>query len=543
MRKIAWVGAALIGVALLTACQQKPPAAKETTLKVMAGDVIATMDPAKATDVISAQTMANVYAGLYRYEGKRLVPDMAAKRATVSADQLTYDFTLRKDAKWSDGQPVTAQDFVYAWRRVVDPHTQSQYAYLFEALVNAPDIMSGKKPASALGVQAVSKHHLRVKLTHVVPYFEPLMTLKTFYPVQKRQVVRGGDKYGTSMKTLSFNGPYVLKDWQDSSNTWTVTKNPRYWNHKKVHVDKIKTQVVKENTTALNLFQDGQLDDVTVTGAAAKQMQGDEAYNVQTQNAVFYLELNAARVPAFKNVQVRHALSKAIDRETFINQVLGDGSLPAISVIPRDMSYAPNDGKDFNDSLSRSAKSVTRYDLKAARAQFAAGMAALGQKNLTFTVTSDDTDGAKDTVAFLQQAFSKLSSDNARVTVKTQSLPFKTRLARSAAHQLDVVVSAWGANYPDPTSFLELFQTGNTYNSGNWSNAQYDKLVQAADRTGAGNARWRAMQSAADILTENVGVIPFYQRGAAHLTNPAVKGLTLSPNGMVNYVTVTKNAK
>lgn len=282
-----WLGlTAASMVLLLAACGSKSADSgnKGQTINRMEGDVIATMDPAMATDVISGQAMNNAYAGLYRFEGKKLKPDMAAKMATVSKDQKTYTFTIRKGAKWSDGKEVTAKDFEYAWKRAVDPATKSQYAYIFSGIKNADDITAGKKPASSLGATAISKYKFQVKLDKAMPYFEKMICLQTFDPVEKSQVKKYGTKYGTKSSTLTFNGPYVLKGWNGSDNKWTLTKNKNYWNAKNVHVTTINNQVVKENSTALNLFQDGKMDDVAISGDSAAQMKNDKAYNVVYQN-------------------------------------------------------------------------------------------------------------------------------------------------------------------------------------------------------------------------------------------------------------------
>lgn len=543
IKKVLLIGVSGVALLSLAACRQRTNKTAQKaaqSITTMAGDVITTMDPARATDAISAQAMANVYAGLYRYDGKELKPDMATSRAHVSADHLTYTFTIRRGAKWSDGAPVTADDFVYAWRRAVNSATKSEYAYLFSGIENADAIIAGKQAPKTLGVTARG-NKLIVHLAHVVPYFEPLMTLKTFYPVEAKQVRQYGDKFGTSSKTLTFNGPYVLKKWQGSDNHWTQIKNSQYWNAKNVHVQTLKSQVIKNNNTALSLFQDGRIDDVTVTGDTARQMQSNSAYHVVPQNATFYIEMTQSRVPAFKNQKVRQALSLAINRRDFIDQVLGDGSVPATSIIPTGMTYSSANGVDFAKAAAKKSGKYTGYNLREARRLFKAGMSELGLKTASFTIVSDDTDNAKETLAYLQSAFDKLSSAGAKLTVKTQSVPFKTRLQLSQDHQADMVVSAWGANYPDPISFLDLFTTGNAYNSGEWSDAQYDALVKAAQTTDAANTnrRWDDMQRATQILTRDAGVIAFYQRGAAHLTRATVKGMRLSPNGVVNFVGVT----
>ncbi|WDF82437.1 peptide ABC transporter substrate-binding protein [Lacticaseibacillus pabuli] len=528
-------------VVLLAACGSKGGSAdKGQTVTRMEGDVIATMDPALATDVISGQAMTNAYAGLYRFQGKKLTPDMAASMAKVSKDQKTYTFTLRKNAKWSDGSRVTAKDFQYGWQRAVDPATKGQYAYIFSGIENANDIMAGKKKPSTLGAKALSDTKFQVKLDTPMPYFEKMITLQVFDPVKKSAVDKYGDKFGTKSSTLVFNGPYKLNNWNGSDNTWTFTKNNGYWNKKNVKISSIKNQVVKENSTALNLFQDGKLDDVVVSGDAASQMKKNAAYNTVFENSTFYLEMNQNKNKLFRSQKVRQAFSQAINRENFIKKVLGNGSQPVSTVVPAKMFY--NDkGQDFATQADKSVKQYRQYDLKNAQKLFAEGMKEEGLTNASFTILTDDTDAAKSTVEYLQNAFSKLATGNLKLNIKTQTVPFKTRLQLSTDHKFDMVVSAWSADFPDAISFLDLFTTGNDYNRGQWTNAEYDKLIKASKTTDVTNKtkRWNDLEQAAQILAKDEGVIAIYQRGSAHLTKTSLKGMTMGPGGMFNFVGAT----
>lgn len=531
-------------VAVLAGCSgSKKAASEQQTFKIMDSDVIQTMDPALATDIISGQTMLNTYAGLYRYDGKKLKPDMASKMATVSNNNLTYTFKLRHGAKWSDGKTVTAQDFEYAWKRAVDPATKSQYAYIYSGIKNADAIMAGKKPASSLGVKALGKYTFQVNLEKAIPYFESMITLQTFDPVEKSQVEKYGDKYGTKSSTLTFNGPYVLKNWSGANNTWTVTKNPKYWNAKNVHINKITTQVVKEASTALNLFQDGKLDDVKLTGNAATQNSKSSEFHNVKQTGIFYLEPNANKVPEFKNVKIRQALSLAINRKQFIKQVLGNGSQPAQSVVAADMMYNSK-GRDYVSALGSKARAYNDYDLTKARKLFKEGMAELGEKSFSFELTGDDTDAAKATQEYLQSAFEKLSTADAKLTVKARSVPFKQRVALGAAHNFQMLITAWAPDFPDAISFLDLFRGDNASNDAQWQNAEFDAALKKAGTTYVADPskRWDALVDAGRIFAKNVGAIPLYQSGESHMTKKSVKNLQYTPSGMVDYVGASNKA-
>ncbi|WP_156321856.1 peptide ABC transporter substrate-binding protein [Lacticaseibacillus thailandensis] len=522
-------------VGILAACGTGKTAQKQSTVTYMQTDVLQTMDPGRATDIISAQSLTDVYAGLLRWNHNRIEPDMAAKMPTVSKDQKTYTYTLRKGIKWSDGHPVTAGDFVYAWRRAANPKTKSQYAYIFSGIKNADAILAGEKAATTLGVRALSPTKLQVKLDRVMPYFNQMITLQTFMPLEKSVVTKAGSKFGTSNKTLTFNGPYRLHKWTGSENTWTETKNPRYWDAQHVTIKQIKYQVVKENNTAYNLYKDGKVDDITLTGNMATQVKHNKGYQIVKQPGTEYLVPNLKRVPAFRNEQVRQALSMALNRPEFIKQVLGDGSVPSTTVVPESMMYNAQ-GQDF---ATVAAKGVTnnRYDLKRARQLFKAGMQASGHSTLTFTILGEDTDRAKATLAYLQAALEKLSQDGAQLKVQTKSVPFKTRLALVQAGNFDMVADAWSADFPDAINFLEQFTGDGNDAVGGWHDARYDALLHASKTTDATNAqkRWQDLVAADQILAKTDGVIPLYQSGAVHLQNPRLRNVSVSPNSMIYW--------
>jgi oligopeptide transport system substrate-binding protein len=543
-KKPLWTGLAAVALTLvLAACGGKSAdTSKSQTINRMAKDVISTMDPQKAVDAIAGQVIEDTNAGLLRYDGKKLEPDEATALPKVSKDQKTYTFTLRKNLKWSNGEQVTAKDYVYAWQRLADPKTKSEYAYIASGILNADAITAGKKDPSTLGVKAEGKYKFVVKLDRPMPYFKTMITLCVFDPTQKSAVDKHGDKFGTSANTQTYNGPYVLTKWNGSSNTWVEKKNPNYWNAKNVHVKTIKTQVVKETTTALNLFQSGKLDDAIISGDTAAQMQNDSQYNTVEQGRTSYLELNAQRVPELANVNIRKALSMAINRKEFIKKVLGDGSKPISQVVPYGLFTNEDNDKDFATEASKANAADSKYDVKKAAALYKKGLKELGKSTISFTLTGDDTDVAKKTLEYLQGAWAKALPG---IKVTTKSVPFKTRVQLSLDHQSDAVVSSWQADFPDAISFLDLFTTGNSYNSGNWSNAKYDQLIKdSKDKDAASiSKRWADLKQADEILAQQQGVISLYQTGEAHLTKKTIKDMPYSPGNMINFVGTTNITK
>lgn len=542
MKKGLTAGAVLLAsAALLAACGGKSSSSsdsKKDTWTRMVGDVISTMDPSTNTDVIGGQQLVDTMEGLYRYNGSKLEPALATKVVEPTNGGKTYTFHLRKST-WSNGKAVTAKDFVYGWKRTVDPKTKSQYAYLFSGVENADAIMAGKKAPATLGVKATDDYTLTVTLEKPLPYFNTMMVNPVFFPQAKSMVDKAGKKYGTQAKYILTNGPYTLKTWNGTGNTWTETKNPKYWDAKDVKVKNIQTQVVKDPSTANNLYKSGKLDDASLSGSLAAQAKSNKDYKGLKESATFYLELNEKKVPAFKNAKIRQAISMAIDREGFIKSVIKDSSIPAKTVTPQGLFTDPKDTSvDFaKDAAKGETGTYTDYNLAQAKKLWDEGKKEAGVSSLTVSMNCDDTDASKNTSEYLQNALQKL--DGLKVTIN--ALPFKTRLARSASKDFQMVITGWSADFPDAISFLDLFTTGGAYNDGSWSNKQYDALIAASKGADATNAtkRYDDLKQAEQILMKDQGVVPLYQRVSAHLINPALKGATYSPAGMYNYVGAT----
>ncbi|QCQ03296.1 peptide ABC transporter substrate-binding protein [Ligilactobacillus animalis] len=488
------------------------------------------MDLSKATDTVSFNQLNNSMEGLYRLgKNSKIEPGIATK-TEVSDDGLTYTFTLRKNAKWSNGDPVTAKDFVYSWQRTVDPKTGSQYAYLFDGVANAQDIMDGKKQPSELGIKADGDHKLVVTLDKQVPYFKLLMGFPVFFPQNQKVVEEYGDKYGTASKYMVYNGPFVLKDWTGTNLSWTLAKNNKYWDKSKVKLDEINYKVNKSPNTAYNLYQSGKVDATVLGAEQARQLKGQTGYIDRKQASVFYLQLNEQKAE-FANTKIRQAISKAIDRDQYVKQVLAGASTPAKGFVSSGL--AERNGKDFVDAAY--VKSAVDYNEKDAKKLFEEGLKEVGQDKIEFSILGDDTDTSKKATEFLQSEITEtFGSDKVKVTVS--NVPFKTRLARTEQKNFDVVVSGWGADFADPISFLDLMTSDNPQNAGGWKNEEYDRLIEASKTTDATNEakRWDDLVQAEKILMDDQGVIPLYQRTEPWMVKPSVKNIIFNSAG-VNY--------
>ncbi|RXA62667.1 peptide ABC transporter substrate-binding protein [Enterococcus casseliflavus] len=499
-------------------------AAAEQIFNVVVQQEMPSADLSLATDTISFSALNNVYEGLYRLDAdSKPEPAGAAELAEVSEDGLTYKLKLREDAKWSNGEPVTAADYVFGWQRTVSAETGSEYAYLFAPVTNAEAITAGEKDASELGIKAVSDYELEITLTTPTPYFQYLLAFPSFFPQSQAVVEDNGDQYASTSENAVYNGPFVLAgfDGPGTDTEWSYEKNDQYWDKETVKLDTINVSVVKESSTSLNLFQDGQADDVILTGELAQQMANDEAFVSEPLARTSYIELNQREEDSpFRNEDLRKAISYAIDRDALVTSILGDGSLASTGLIPKGMTFNPTDNTDFVDE----AESVIEYDQEKAKEHWEKAKEALGIDSLSFEILASDTDSTKKAIEYIQSAIQDTLDG---VKVSLSPVPFSVRLDRSNSGDFDVVMGGWGADYADASSFTDLFVTDNSYNRGRWTSEEYDAAVKSSATTNAGNpdARWQDLLDAEKIIMDQQGVIPVYQNVEAHLRAPKVKGV------------------
>ena len=499
-------------------------AAAEQIFNVVVQQEMPSADLSLATDTISFSALNNVYEGLYRLDAdSKPEPAGAAELAEVSEDGLTYKLKLREDAKWSNGEPVTAADYVFGWQRTVSAETGSEYAYLFAPVTNAEAITAGEKDASELGIKAVSDYELEITLTTPTPYFQYLLAFPSFFPQSQAVVEDNGDQYASTSDNAVYNGPFVLAgfDGPGTDTEWSYEKNDQYWDKETVKLDTINVSVVKESSTSLNLFQDGQADDVILTGELAQQMANDEAFVSEPLARTSYIELNQREEDSpFRNEDLRKAISYAIDRDALVTSILGDGSLASTGLIPKGMTFNPTDNTDFVDE----AESVIEYDQEKAKEHWEKAKEALGIDSLSFEILASDTDSTKKAIEYIQSAIQDTLDG---VKVSLSPVPFSVRLDRSNSGDFDVVMGGWGADYADASSFTDLFVTDNSYNRGRWTSEEYDAAVKSSATTNAGNpdARWQDLLDAEKIIMDQQGVIPVYQNVEAHLRAPKVKGV------------------
>ncbi|UQS86191.1 peptide ABC transporter substrate-binding protein (plasmid) [Nicoliella spurrieriana] len=491
----------------------------------MSNASISTLDPSKAVDSVSDQIVYNAYRGLLTLDGGNKVAPGVATSYKVSNGGKTYTFYLRH-SKWSNGTPVTAKDFVYGIQRSADPKTASQSAYYLDHIQNYNEVKNKTKPVSALGVKADGDYKLVINLSKPESYFKNLVTLPVFYPQSKAVVKKYGSAFGTESHKAVYNGPFKVTGWTGSNDGWNLTKNNYYWDESKTKVNNIKYNVIKDPTTGLNQYQAGKLDELQLTGKQqVEHFKNSNQLHLRNTDSVYYLALNQSKVPAFKNLDVRKAISLAIDRNQLTKDVLGDGSYPAKGIVPKGL--ASYKGKDFTDySTNRSA---TTGNLAEAKRLWKKGLAETNTKKLSLQLLNDDTPTGKSVNEFLQSELSKLPG----LKITNVNLPHPTKISRSLNNQFQILVGLWSPSVTDPTSPLNIKVSDNALNFGKWSNSEYDALMDRATGADANNEakRWDDMVKANNILLSQQGVVPLYQQVQPEVIKSNIHGIKYYPNG------------
>ncbi|PTI41417.1 peptide ABC transporter substrate-binding protein [Staphylococcus succinus] len=486
--------------------------------KVLPQD-ISSLDTALVTDTVSFDVFNQIYEGLYTLDkNDKAQPGVAKEMPKKSNGGKTLTIKLRKDAKWSNGDPVTAQNFEYAWKRVVNPKTASEYAYIMYDLKNAEAINTGKKDIDELGVKAVNDHTLKVELNKPIPYISELLAFATFMPQNEKVVNKYGEQYGTTAEKSIYNGPFKVEDWKVEDKIQLV-KNKDYWDKKKVHLDRVNYKVLKDQQAGASLYDTGSVDDTLITADQVDKYEGNPGLKKRLLASTYYIKLNRDNVPEFKNKDLRLAISQAIDKEGYVNAVKNNGSSATDGFTSKYTAKSP-DGKDFTESI----QSPLSYNPKAAKEHYDKAKKELGIKNLTFTMNTEDTADAKISAEYIK---AQVEKNLPGVTMKIKQLPFKQRINQEHAETFEASLSGWGPDYPDPLTFLSIMTTGNASNNTGWGNKAYDKLIKDANGKllQKPDERQAAMKKAEEIMLQEAPVAPIYQKGEAHLTNPQVKGL------------------
>lgn len=543
---------------LLTACARGNQTTNTQELMLNLGSEPPAMDSAKTTDTVSFDILNQVMEGLIRMgEGDVPRPGIASKWA-ISPDRLTYTFTLRKDAKWSDGEPVTAQDFKFAWLRAADPNTGSEYGFFTHLIkggeaFNTLDISAADFQAkytdlkSKVAIETPDDHTLKVSLTAPSPYFLGLMAFPTFLP-QREDIINQfnsavGDKleekYAADADKMVYNGPFIIAEWVHEDHL-TLAKNPSYWDADKVKLEKVTYKMVKDRNTYMQMYETGELDATSLSGPFVEQYRNDPGFSTMPDLSTFWLVLNQAKNPAFANANLRKAISHALDRTAFVESVLKNGSLPATGAVPPKLGSGM-DGKDYRSVAGNLLNPAP--DNAKAKEYWDKAQQELGKTGLTVKLLIDDGDVPKlmgeAIQAMLQDGLPGLKVDIDQVT-------FQIRLDRTRNKDYEMVFAGWGPDYNYPTTFLDLWTSESAFNDPGWKNPTYDGLLKkAAGELNLSKAA-QTLAEAERLLMDELPIIPVYHRVVARVSRPYVKGIlrfAIGPTTDLKYAYVEGKAK
>lgn len=522
--KIRNVAALTMCISMMVGCSSASGASSgkkedDNTINIAIMNDMMTMDSSIVSDESSYSLISLCQSGLTQFgEDKKVHPDLA-ESWDVSEDGLTYTFHLRDGIVWSNGDPITANDFVYGFQRLVDPDTASEYSYLMSSLnvENAQDVIDGKKSVDELGVEAKDDQTFVVHLTVPCTFFEACMTNPQFYPLNKKYVESQGDQYALSVDNMIYSGVYTMSDWV-AGNHYTFTHNDSYWDQENYPQQTMNVSLVQEAQTAEMMYESGSLDFMNLTGEMVEQYKDTEGYQSTLTAGVWWLAPNMEDA-YLSNENLRRAISYAIDRKTLAEDVLKTGAVEADGLIASGL-VTDSKGNDFRDV----AEDYTEYDVKKASEYYAKAVKELG-KDAVVDIIYDDADDSSKVAANIQQM---LNDACPTMTVTLSANPKKTRISKMLDHDFSLGLTRWVPDYADAQSYLDTFLTSSSMDFGQYNNPKFEALeTKATSGEDAADAdkRFEDMIEAEKILIgEDQGMIPLYQEGGAVLVNPKVKG-------------------
>jgi len=548
MKKI-FFAALLLVATIFTGCGSSDSAGGNSKLSVMLGSNVVSLDSAQAVDVNSFELIADCIDGLMQLDAEGKAIPALAESYDVSADGKTYTFHLR-DAKWANGDPVTAEDFVFAWRR----HCQMSQEYSFimgntvACVKNAEAVIKGGDPKT-LGVSAPDPKTFVVELDAPVPFFLSLMAFPTFYPVNEKFYSSLSEgSYGTSPETFLSNGAFTLTSYVPGAANIQLKKNDSYWNAANISIDGFQYQVVTSSDNALTSFKNGTLNVVDISGNQVDFVKKDAelSANLQTFSSgnLNYLSFNQDpknhHAGALSNVNLRLAISNAIDRKSLVNNFVMTGAQATYTAVPIDFAPNAKTGKFFAED-QKQFSDVVSFNVAKAQEFLSKAKAELGKENFDLNlIYSNDGDA---NTKIVQAIKSQVEENLPGVKINLQPMPKAEYLSNVTSNSYDMALVGWVPDYNDPMTFFTLWTTSGCEIAEHWSNADYDKIISdcstgelAADY----EARWNALYDAEKILLDNAVIAPLYTDANAVLISSNVSGIEFHVAGVKR---VFKNVK
>ncbi|WP_346894516.1 peptide ABC transporter substrate-binding protein [Clostridium sp. UBA7503] len=498
-----------------------------------------TIDPQLNSAVDGSTIIHNAFEGLMREDENSQIVSGTAEKYEVSDDGTVYTFHIRKDAKWSDGKPVVAGDFEYAWKRALNPEVAAEYAYQLFYIKNGAAYYNQEKvegkvaTAEDVGVKAIDDNTLEVTLEAPVPYFLSLAAFPTYFPVRKDIIEGNEEKWTLKPDTYISNGPFKMSEWKEKESI-TFVKNENYWDAKNVKLETLEVKLIDDQITYLNAFKSGEIDVIESPPQAEIPTLLDEgtAKIYPYLGTYFYVinvsdkakDVDPKAAEALSNPKFRKALSLAIDRQLIVDKVAQGGQAPATSYVPA--GILDSIGKEFQKDYSSKGANIEEAKKLLAEAGYPNGE---GAPTITFTF---NTDQGHQNIA---QAVQDMWKTNLGINVELKNEEWAVFQDTRNNFQYSMARHGWIADYNDPMTFLDMWTTGNGQNNAGYSNKEYDKLIAQAKVELDDAKRTELLHKAEDILMDESPILPLYYYTNVLCIDKNVKGTYKSPLGQMEF--------
>jgi len=524
----------VVALATLIAVGTAAVAHAETVLRRGNGAEPQTLDPHKLEGVPEFNITADLFEGLTTYAANGDVVPGAAKSWDISDDGLVYTFHLREDGKWSNGDPLTADDFVYSFRRAVDPATASPYSYILDPIVDAAEITGGtEKDLTKLGIKALDPHTVQITLKAPTAHFLQLVRHNISFPVNKAVVDKFGDQW-TRPGNLVGNGAYMLSEWTPQASL-TMVKNPNFHDAASVKLDKVVYYPTEDIPEEFKRFRAGELDvtnDVPNDQIATVKKDYKAEFHNEAYLGTYYYVINLTRDALGKSKELREALALAINRDVIVNKITQAGEMPAYSWVPPGLKGYEQQPLDF--------KSMKQADREALAKKLYKEAGYSADKPLKLEILYNTSDNHKKIAVAIQNMWKKVLGVDATLTNQEWKVYLNTRKTKS----FDVARAAWIGDYMDPYTFLQMFtSTAGDQNDAGYNSKEYDTDLDTAQKTVDQGARFKLLQDAEKTFVNDYAMIPIYHYTTKHLVASKVKGweFNLLDIHLERYIEVASN--
>ncbi|MFL0582898.1 peptide ABC transporter substrate-binding protein [Solibacillus silvestris] len=527
-KKVALTATALSLSALLAACggdetKSTSSGDGEKELDLLITSEPPSLHPQLASDTTSGAILENTFEGLTTLvEGEPVLA--AAEDYKLSDDLLTYTFTLR-DAQWSNGEKVTAEDFEYAWKWALNPENASEYSTILYPIKGAEEYNNGKGTAEDVAIKAIDEKTLEVTLNAPTPYFLELTAFKTFYPIHKA-TAEADPKWYTEADTYVSNGAYNLSTWNHSGDI-VLEKSDTYWDTENVDIDTVNIAMVESETTQMTMFDAGEIDFLgapygTISLDAIDRLKSEDKLNVSDMSSIYWYKFNTEDT-VMQNENIRKALALAIDRQGLISNVVKGEQEPALGIVPNSVEGFGDDEGYFKDA-----------DFEEAKKYLEAGLKELGLANpadLEVKVSYNTSEAHSAIAQFIQQGW----SSNLGITVKLDNSEWQVYLDKIGNGDYQIGRLGWGADYNDAYTFLEMYNSAeNGNNQTGWSNDEYTALLNESITETDPDKRTEKLLEAEAVIMEEMPVAPIYYNTNLNVVSDEVENMVPDALGNIN---------